>query len=168
MRNYYRTYLIKIPNYLFSIPFRSGYLEKGSYLIVPSTTGCKLKKRRAQPSSNTQLVSFSIVICENHNFGLENLQFCNIIQIFEYVSKVEVQNTPEGMKKVNLSAKFRGILTDIYNQIDLDESGGLSRQEFNLFNWRTSGEEVQVHSFLWAEGSVERILFWWNDLLSHQ
>ena len=35
---------------------RSGYLEKGSYLIVPSTTGCKLKKRRAQPSTNVQLV----------------------------------------------------------------------------------------------------------------
>ena len=59
--------------------------------------------------------------------------------------KVEVQSTPEGTKQVKLSAKFRGILTDIYNQIDLDESGGLSREEFNLFNWRTSGEEVQVN-----------------------
>ena len=57
---------------------------------------------------------------------------------------MEVQNTPEGTKNVKLSAKFRGILTDIYNQIDLDGSGGLSREEFNLFNWRTSGEEVQV------------------------
>ena len=37
--------------------FRSGYLDKGSYLIVPSTTGCKLKKRRAQPSTNVQLAS---------------------------------------------------------------------------------------------------------------
>ena len=90
----------------------------------------------------------SIVIGENYHFGKENPQLCLIILKFEYVSKVEVQSTPEGMKKVNLSAKFRGILTDIYNQIDLDESGGLSRQEFNLFNWRTSGEEVQVHSFL--------------------
>ena len=61
------------------------------------------------------------------------------------------------MKKVNLSAKFRGILTDIYNQIDLDESGGLSRQEFNLFNWRTSGEEVQVNYISLAESSVDKI-----------
>ena len=52
------SYLIRI----FSIAFRSGFLEKGSYLIVPSTTGCKLKKRRAQPSTNTQLVSF-ILLC---------------------------------------------------------------------------------------------------------
>ena len=75
------------------------------------------------------------------------------------ISKVEVQSTPEGMKKVNLSAKFRGILTDIYNQIDLDESGGLSRQEFNLFNWRTSGEEVQVNYISLAESSVDKILY---------
>ena len=26
--------------------------------------------------------------------------------------------------------------------MDLDNSGSLSRAEFNLFNWRTSGEEV--------------------------
>ena len=29
-------------------------------------------------------------------------------------------------------------------QVDLDSNGTLSREEFNLFNWRTSGEEVQV------------------------
>ena len=27
--------------------------------------------------------------------------------------------------------------------MDLDGNGTLSRTEFNLFNWRTSGEEVQ-------------------------
>ena len=43
--------------FLHSFLFRSGYLDKGSYLIVPSTTGCKLKKRRAQPSTNVQLAS---------------------------------------------------------------------------------------------------------------
>ena len=48
--------------YLISLAFRSGYLEKGSYLIVPSTTGCKLKKRRAQPSTNTQLVSVLLLV----------------------------------------------------------------------------------------------------------
>ena len=62
-----------------------------------------------------------------------------------------MESTPEGTKKVKLSAKFRGVLTDIYNQIDLDDSGGLSRQEFNLFNWRTSGEEVQVSKYVCYE-----------------
>ena len=49
--------------------YRSGYLDKGSYLIVPSTTGCKLKKRRAQPSTNVQLVSIIIelVILNGYN-----------------------------------------------------------------------------------------------------
>ena len=38
---------------------------------------------------------------------------------------------------------MRSLLGDLSLYL-LDESGGLSRQEFNLFNWRTSGEEVQV------------------------
>ena len=46
-------------------------------------------------------------------------------------------------KVVELSGKFKSVLTEIFHQIDLDNSGGLNRQEFNLFNWRTSGEEVQ-------------------------
>ena len=33
--------------------------------------------------------------------------------------------------------------TALYRQVDLDGNGTLSRTEFNLFNWRTSGEEVQ-------------------------
>ena len=33
--------------------------------------------------------------------------------------------------------------TALYKQVDLDGNGTLSRTEFNLFNWRTSGEEVQ-------------------------
>ena len=45
---------------------------------------------------------------------------------------------------VQLSDRFREVLTNVYNQVDLDMNGTLSRQEFNLFNWRTSGEEVQV------------------------
>ena len=28
----------------------------------------------------------------------------------------------------------------------MDSNGTLSREEFNLFNWRTSGEEVQVQT----------------------
>ncbi len=35
------------------------------------------------------------------------------------------------------------MLHSIYSQVDLDCNGTLSRTEFNLFNWRTSGEEVQ-------------------------
>ena len=46
--------------------------------------------------------------------------------------------------KVELSDKFKECLTNIYDQVDLDMNGSLSRQEFNLFNWRTSDEEVQV------------------------
>jgi len=44
--------------------------------------------------------------------------------------------------KIRLSKQFREVLQDIYDRVDLDNSGSLSRSEFNLFNWRTSGEEV--------------------------
>ena len=43
---------------------------------------------------------------------------------------------------VELSPQFRRALTDLFSQADLDSSGGLSREEFTLFNWRTSGEQV--------------------------
>ena len=46
---------------------------------------------------------------------------------------------------MKLTEMFKNVLTKIYNQVDLDANGSLSRAEFNLFNWRTSGEEVQVH-----------------------
>ena len=42
-----------------------------------------------------------------------------------------------------LTPQFETVLANIYNQVDLDGNGTLSRTEFNLFNWRTSGEEVQ-------------------------
>jgi len=44
--------------------------------------------------------------------------------------------------KIRLSKQFREVLQDIFDRVDLDNSGSLSRAEFNLFNWRTSGEEV--------------------------
>ena len=47
-------------------------------------------------------------------------------------------------KELQLSREFSDVLTKIYHQVDLDGNGTLSRTEFNLFNWRTSGEEVQV------------------------
>ena len=37
----------------------SGPLKTGKYLLVPSTTGCKMKKRKAQPESDVRLVSTS-------------------------------------------------------------------------------------------------------------
>jgi len=89
----------------------TGHLDKGSYLLVPSTTGCKLRKRKAQPSPEVELVTLG--------------------------------GGGGRVGGVELSPKFRSVLTEIFEQIDLDASSGLSRQEFNLFNWRTSGEEVQ-------------------------
>eukprot|EP00095_Tigriopus_kingsejongensis_P005018 maker-scaffold139_size317827-snap-gene-1.26 protein:Tk05018 transcript:maker-scaffold139_size317827-snap-gene-1.26-mRNA-1 annotation:"ef-hand calcium-binding domain-containing protein 7-like isoform x1" len=85
----------------------SGSLVRGSYLIIPFTTGCKLKKRKTQPSSNISLVE------------------------------------PQGPGSLKLTQEFREVLSEIYHQVDLDSNGTLSRVEFNLFNWRTSGEEVQ-------------------------
>ena len=45
--------------------------------------------------------------------------------------------------KVKLTKEFRIVLKEIFQQVDLDGNGHLNRQEFNLYNWRTSGEEVQ-------------------------
>ena len=57
---------------------------------------------------------------------------------------MNVERHPEGERNsVQLSDKFRETLTTIFSQVDLDDNGTLSKQEFNLFNWRTSGEEVQ-------------------------
>ena len=44
--------------------------------------------------------------------------------------------------KIKLTKEFQSLLSDIYIKADLDGNGSLSRTEFNLFNWRTSGEEV--------------------------
>ena len=48
----------------------------------------------------------------------------------------------ETKPRVRLTTDFRQLLEDVYARVDLDNSGSLSRAEFNLFNWRTSGEEV--------------------------
>lgn len=49
----------------------------------------------------------------------------------------------ENKGKVALTPEFRLVLEEIFHQVDLDGNGRLNRQEFNLYNWRTSGEEVQ-------------------------
>lgn len=46
-------------------------------------------------------------------------------------------------EKVELTTECTRILEDIFYQMDLDGNGFLNRQEFNLYNWRTSGETVQ-------------------------
>ena len=45
--------------------------------------------------------------------------------------------------KIFMTQQFEGLLMKIFGQLDLDKSGGLNQQEFNLYNLRTSGEEVQ-------------------------
>ncbi|XP_042232594.1 EF-hand calcium-binding domain-containing protein 7-like [Homarus americanus] len=49
----------------------------------------------------------------------------------------------ENQGKVQLTPEFRLVLEEVFDQVDLDSNDRLSRQEFNLYNWRTSGEEVQ-------------------------
>ena len=84
----------------------NGFLEKGAYFIVPTTSGCLLKRRKSQPLDEKSLVE-------------------------------------KAASKVILTDDFKRVLGIIYSQVDLDGNGSLSRIEFNLFNWRTSGEEVQ-------------------------
>ncbi len=47
---------------------------------------------------------------------------------------------------VNMITKFRSVIWVNLIQMDLDENGSLSKEEFNLFNWRTSGEQVSPFS----------------------
>ena len=35
----------------------TGPLKAGKYLLMPSTTGCRMKKRKEQPESDVRLVS---------------------------------------------------------------------------------------------------------------
>lgn len=44
--------------------------------------------------------------------------------------------------KVQITTKFRQALEDIFELCDLDSNGTMSRDEFNWFNLRTSGEEL--------------------------
>ena len=70
----------------------------------------------------------------------------------------------ERAPKVRLTKEFREVLEDVYRRVDLDSSGSLSRAEFNLFNWRTSGEEVRYVPYIFT--SAPRLLTrsgaWWS------
>ena len=52
----------------------------------------------------------------------------------------------------------RKVLEDIFDYSDLDGNGLMSRKEFNLFNIRTSGEEVADEEWQVVEG-ITSILF---------
>ncbi len=47
---------------------------------------------------------------------------------------------------VRMITQFWSIIWVYLIQMDLDENGSLSKEEFNLFNWRTSGEQVSPFS----------------------
>lgn len=80
-------------------------LKEGRYVVIPYTSGCRLRERAQEPKG--------------------------------YIDLVENQ----GM--VQLTSEFRLVLEEMFDQVDLDSNGRLNRQEFNLYNWKTSGEEVQ-------------------------
>lgn len=83
-----------------------GTLDKGVYVLIPSTTGCLFRKRQNQPTSDIHLT-----IMENG--------------------------------EIQLSHEYHQAIIEIFHQLDLDESGSLSKAEFNLYNWRTSGMEMK-------------------------
>ena len=48
---------------------------------------------------------------------------------------------------IKLTREYQNALTDIFHQLDLDQSETLSREEFSLYNWRTSSQEMTVSFF---------------------
>ena len=89
----------------------SGTLEKGVYVLIPSTTGCLFTKRKFQPTSDIHLTEIDELTADT-------------ILTPEYCQTIE----------------------QIFRQLDLDENGHLSRAEFGLYNWRTSGLELNVRT----------------------
>ncbi|XP_076047237.1 EF-hand calcium-binding domain-containing protein 7-like [Oratosquilla oratoria] len=72
------------------------------------------------------------------------------------------ENIPEGAidlivkdSEVHLTTEFQFVLREIFDQIDLDDNGKLNRQEFNLYNWRTSCEEVQDDEWAVVQDNFE-------------
>ena len=49
---------------------------------------------------------------------------------------------------------IREVLGEVFDLCDLDGNGLLNRNEFNLFNLRTSGEEVADEEWEVVEGTV--------------
>lgn len=65
-------------------------------------------------------------------------------------SNLELLNMVNG--KPVLLELFLSALKKIFKVMDTDGNNLLSRQEFNLFNWRTSGEEVADDEWAVVQG----------------
>ncbi|GFR94172.1 EF-hand calcium-binding domain-containing protein 7 [Elysia marginata] len=91
-------------------------LSQGSYLLVPFTTGCRLKPRRDVPTKEVKLI------------------------------------TKDKEGKINITRAFRKALEEIFDMADLDSNGFLSREEFNWYNLRTSGEDIADDEWQVVEG----------------
>ena len=54
----------------------------------------------------------------------------------------------------NCVVLFRQALEDIFDLCDLDDNGTMSKDEFNWFNLRTSGEELGEDEWEVVEGKT--------------
>ncbi|CAL1545221.1 unnamed protein product [Lymnaea stagnalis] len=94
-------------------------LSKGSYLLIPFTTGCRLKSKTQTGIKEAKLI------------------------------------TKDKDDKIVLTRAFKKALEDIFEMADLDGNGLLSREEFNWYNLRTSGEEVADEEWQVVEDNIE-------------
>ena len=73
-------------------------------------------------------------------------------------SKRAITPSKTGTLSIKKSQKFqlnyRKVLEEIFDYSDLDGNGFMSRNEFNLFNIRTSGEEVADEEWQVVEGNI--------------
>ena len=67
-------------------------------------------------------------------------------------SEVETKLVKKKDNSYLMTPAFKEALTEIFDLCDLDEDGLMSRDEFNWFNVRTSGEEVNDEEWTVVEG----------------
>ncbi|RUS84254.1 hypothetical protein EGW08_008006 [Elysia chlorotica] len=94
-------------------------LSQGSYLLLPFTTGCRLRPRRDTSTKEAKLI------------------------------------TKDKEGKIIITRAFRKALEEIFDMADLDGNGFLSRDEFNWFNQRTSGEDIADDEWQVVEDNIE-------------
>ncbi|XP_013073927.2 EF-hand calcium-binding domain-containing protein 7-like isoform X10 [Biomphalaria glabrata] len=94
-------------------------MTKGKYLLIPFTTGCRLK-----PKKETAMKEAKLIMKEKGD-------------------------------KIVLTRGFKKALEDIFEMADLDGNRLLSREEFNWYNMRTSGEEVADDEWSVVEDNIE-------------